>query len=289
MNLNEKKEKLVNFKKIYDLVTLNRNISLIQINQLLKNIKMAHEFFLIGQFFLNKYDDRRNKTQYFLSNLKQKLTKQNKKTLWIYPSSDEKYTQNFFDQIEQIILDNWQEGDQIITIGSKANEFAKKHNFEHIEHYKDFKQLSETSKEIAAYINFSIKNNLLKAVKVAIYSNKVDNHIANIFPLNQFEFKLENNNTNLEKVVAAANDFKFFPNFDEFYQSQLEIYFSSACHILFLESQFIVYKNKLIHENSLLKEIEEKTQKLKTTILKIERELEIEELNLIKPKSRGVI
>lgn len=60
MNINEKKEKRDNFIKIYDLVSLNRNISLIQINLLLRTIRNVYEFFLIGQFLLAQFSPQRS-------------------------------------------------------------------------------------------------------------------------------------------------------------------------------------------------------------------------------------
>ncbi|MDW2909338.1 hypothetical protein [Mesomycoplasma ovipneumoniae] len=99
---------------------------------------------------------------------------------------------------------------------------------------------------------------------------------------------METTQETIDKFKANLDKVRFFPNFEEFYQTQIQTYFATSVQVLLLESQFIVYKNKLIHENTLLKEIEEKILRLKTTILKIERELEIEELNLIKSKPKGI-
>lgn len=60
MNINEIKEKRANFAKIYDLVSLNRNISLIKINLLLRTIRNVYEFFLIGQYFLVNFSYQRS-------------------------------------------------------------------------------------------------------------------------------------------------------------------------------------------------------------------------------------
>ncbi|VEU62099.1 Uncharacterised protein [Mesomycoplasma dispar] len=287
MNINEKKEKRANFVKIYDLVSLNRNISLIQINLLLRTIRNVYEFFLIGQYFLTKFSSQRSISSKLTLITRKALTRQNI-NLWIYPSSNEKYTQNFFDQIEHKILENYTEKDFIIPLGVRAIEFAKKKNMKIIQSFEDLSNSFENSNKIAQIIEHGIKNRQFSSVKMAVYSNKIPNFIATIFPLNQFEFKMETSQEALEIIENNLEKVRFFPNFEEFYQTQIHTYFASSVQVLLLESQFIVYKNKLIHENTLLKEIEEKIHHLKTTILKIERELEIEELNLIKRKPKGV-
>ncbi|AHH45221.1 MSC_0622 family F1-like ATPase gamma subunit [Mesomycoplasma bovoculi] len=286
MNLNEKKEKLINLAKINELVTLNRNISLIEINQLLKTIRERYDFFLIGQLFLNQ--SNQDNLSSIVSQAIKKITKKSNKTLWVYPSSEEKYTQNFFEQIEKTLSSKFKKGDQIITIGTRALNFAKKNGYEVVAEFAQEKNLFSVAQKIAHFIDFGIKDKQFQEVKFAIYSNKIHNFLATIYPLNQFNFNVDIPASHFEIVKNKVANFKFFPNYDEFWQAQLISYFAASAHILLLESQFIVYKNKLIHENSLLKEIEEKMQKLKTTILKIERELEIEELNLIKPKAKRI-
>lgn len=286
MNINEKREKRANFVKIYDLVSLNRSISLIKISLLLRTIKNVYEFFLTGQYFLTKFRPQRSITKLTLLT-KQTLSKQNI-NLWIYPSSSEKYTQNFFDQIEAKIFENWNEKDFIIPLGERAINFAKQKNMEILASFENLDNIFSNSEKIGEIIQYGIKNRQFSSVKMAVYSNKIPNYIATIFPLNQFEFKIEASQTTLKEIEKNLEKIRFFPNFEEFYQSQILSYFVSSVQILLLESQFIVYKNKLIHENTLLKEIEEKIHQLKTSILKIERELEIEELNVIKRKPKGV-
>ncbi|MBG0730856.1 MSC_0622 family F1-like ATPase gamma subunit [Mycoplasma sp. 'Moose RK'] len=287
MNINEKKEKRANFIKIYDLVSLNRNISLIQINLLLKTIRNVYEFFLVGQYFLEKFTPQRSLMSK-MSFVTQKTLAKESSCLWIYPSSNEKYTQNFFDQIEKKILENFSENDFIIPLGARAIAFANSRNLQSLTSFENLDNSFENSLKISQIIEYGLKTRQFSSVKMAVYSTKIPNFIATIFPLNQFEFRMETNQQVLEKIKENSEKVRFFPSFDEFYQAQLSTYFASAVQVLLLESQFIVYKNKLIHENTLLKEIEEKIHRLKTTILKIERELEIEELNLIKPRPKGV-
>lgn len=284
MNLNEKKESLKNFSKIYDLVTLNRNISLIQINRLLKNLNLANEFFLIGKTFLNNPLLKKEIDKIYKNNFLK-----NEITLWIYPSSNEKYTSNFFDKLENIILSKFKNNDLFIPIGERAIEFANKNNFKTLTTFKNLDNQDEVLDQLSSFIDYGIKNNQFSNILFVIYSNKVSDFIAKVYPLNEFNFQTNSKNTNLEIINKNFNKFKFFPNYEEFISSQIKTYFNNVIHILFLESQFIVFKNKLIHENTLLNEIEERMKKLRTTILKIERELEIEELNLIKPKNRKVI
>lgn len=287
MNINEIKEKRANFAKIYDLVSLNRNISLIKINLLLRTIRNVYEFFLIGQYFLVNFSYQRSLSTKLSLVTRKALIRQNV-SLWIYPSSDEKYTQNFFEQIEAKILENYKEKDFIITLGDRALNFANKNKMQILESFQNLDNTFKNSTKIGEIINYGIKNRQFSTVKMAVYSNKITDFIATIFPLNHFEFKMETNQEVLEKIEKNLERVRFFPNFEEFYQSQILSYFVTSVQILLLESQFIVYKNKLIHENTLLKEIEEKMRHLRTSILKIERELEIEELNVIKRKPKGV-
>ncbi|MHA0298357.1 MSC_0622 family F1-like ATPase gamma subunit [Mesomycoplasma ovipneumoniae] len=287
MNINEKKEKRDNFIKIYDLVSLNRNISLIQINLLLRTIRNVYEFFLIGQFLLAQFSPQRSFSAKLSLLTKKAFARQNI-NLWIYPSSNEKYTQNFFDQIEAKILENYTEKDFIVPLGVRAINFAKKNDMKIITSFENLDNSFENSVKIGQVIEYGLKTRQFSSVKMAVYSNKIPNFIATIFPLNQFEFKMETTQETIDKFKANLDKVRFFPNFEEFYQTQIQTYFATSVQVLLLESQFIVYKNKLIHENTLLKEIEEKILRLKTTILKIERELEIEELNLIKSKPKGI-
>ncbi|MGY6172108.1 MSC_0622 family F1-like ATPase gamma subunit [Candidatus Mycoplasma pogonae] len=288
MNLKNQINKLKSFEKIHQIVDINRNISLIEIQRLNYKITLLYENFSIGKMLLQKLAQKSNIKNFLLDNFasknifKNKLKKYEKK-LFIYVTENEKYLDGFYDRVELNILKNLNPLDQIVTIGEKAKQFAIKNQ---IKIYKnipkpEITEIFSLSEKLGLIIKEDLVNKNFSKIIFGINSNKVNSSQAIIFPINSFEFNYAKNSELEEKIHSNINQFAFHPSIEEFVENQSILYLQQAIELLLLESTFIIFKNKLINENQMLKKMEEKIKLLNREIIKYKREMEIQEIILI--------
>lgn len=280
MNLKAKKEKNDNYEKIYKIINLNRNLSLIEIHTLMRNLKTSYKNFKISKKIIDSVQEKMDKNFYF--NKPTNLSEN--KTLWIYPNFPEKYTNNFYKEMENKILKEKQSDDFIITIGEKALTFAHENKINIIAHFKEQDDFNLILEQIVNIICFYLEKQIINKINFAIHSIKIKDFVANIYPLNNFDFNLDFSDQETESILESIQNFCYFPDMNIFLINQMKTYFFDVIKLLLLESRFIIYKNKLINENKLLKEVELKIFELKKNIIKTKREMDIEEMNLIGEK-----
>ncbi|UVD81657.1 hypothetical protein NV226_02950 [Mycoplasma iguanae] len=279
MNLQKKVNKLTNFEKLHKIVDINRSISMIEIQSLVNKIKDKFEDFYFIKNLIDAIVDK-YKIQPWLYK-KDNLFKKSKSTLWIYISEEQKYVKAFYENIEENIKTKAKSGDKIIAIGKQAYEFAKNQNLEILFHLEDTKDWNyENSQKIITLMKNLIQHQEIKTVYFMLHSSRVKNFTATIFPMNQFYFDYDKENKFYKNVLKEIEEYTIFPNLETFTENLCNLYLEKVLDILILESSFVIMKNKLINENQILKDVEEKIKIFKREILKIKREMEIEEINI---------
>lgn len=288
MNLKTKKEKLENYLKLNDIVNLNWSISLIEINRLMNKTNKASLNVNLNSRLINvlstlgiEIANLHIVNKHWFS---KKAKKQSQKTLWIYPTSDEKYTTAFFTAVEEEILSSIQPQDQIVCIGKKAIAFATKNNFNILVAYENELDINQIAMQLSIVLGKHIKDFGYDNIYFMVKNQHQKDLKTVIFPVDKNNIQLPDNDLIKTDQIKNEKLFKkalFYPSVRVFSKNMLVNYFYTSINLLLLESLFIVYKNKLINENKTLKELEEKIKYNKREILKIKRELEIEEMNLI--------
>ncbi|PAK20941.1 hypothetical protein CJJ23_04600 [Mycoplasmopsis agassizii] len=283
MDLKKHVQRLKNFDQVQKIVSLNRNLSLIEINLLQKRIRSSLSNSVFAKIIIQKLHDLRNVNSIYFSEDKDLLfnKKKPKKTLWIYLTNVQKYTKSFYERTDKVLEKNHDIHDSYISLGIESREKIQSLNYKLIASYDDF-STKDLSIELSELIRIQIEEEKFDEVKMIVSSNKLKDYTAQLYPINNFYFKypksqidsLRSKNINFEK-------FQILPNIDEFFNSILNFYFQSTLEALIAEASFINYKNKLIEENKQLKKIDEEILKTKIKINKEKRELEIEEIVMI--------
>ncbi|MCV3754102.1 MSC_0622 family F1-like ATPase gamma subunit [Ureaplasma zalophigenitalium] len=272
MNLKKKKELVDNFLKLNDIVSLNRSLSLITIQQLIKKIKKQENTLIAYMSFLDQLQ----------KNESEQINEQ--KTLYIYYAANEKFTSNFYNAIEDHLLNHFlKDKDLLISLGKRAFDFSQESLLTTpVHHYDDPLDFKKIPLESALLIARYLKEKRVNRVVFLIRSNKTNNINTVLYPLNEFDFQLslEENDKMLYQELNNQN-FRFYETASDFNENALIGFLSSALYTLLLESSFIVYKNKLIHENKILKDLEVRIKRAKMSLNRSVREQEIQELNLI--------
>ncbi|MCV3733987.1 hypothetical protein OF375_00060 [Ureaplasma miroungigenitalium] len=272
MNLKKKKEIVDNFIKLNDIVSLNRSLSLITIQQLMKKIKKQEKALIAHMSFLNQ-----------LSRKPKRIDNQ-PKTLYIYYAVNEKFTTGFYDNIEKYLQDHFsRQHDLLITIGEHAKHFSETVLSTNPDfHYLDVLDLNSIARELAWLSQRNLKAQRVNQIVFLIRSNKTPAINTVLYPLEDFNFQLslDENEKSFFRTLNQQQ-FQFFESAKEFEDNALISFLTHALRTLLLESSFIVYKNKLIHENKILKDLEVRIKRAKMSLNRSMREQEIQELNLI--------
>ncbi|MCV3743321.1 hypothetical protein OF377_00260 [Ureaplasma sp. ES3154-GEN] len=272
MNLKKKKELLINYVKLNDIVSLNRSLSLIAIQQLMKKINKQENNIMTHMSLLNQvYDKDTNQIV-------------EPKTLYIYYEANEKFTSDFYNTIKDYLSTHFEKKkDALITIGSRAKDFAE-HQLQQtpVLSFPDKADFKEIATQSGLLANLLLTRQTINRVVFLVRSNKINDLQAVMFPVDEFSFTFSLSEDKISKWTNFNNQgFKFYDNVTNFKDNALVSYFQTTCYLLLLESSFIVFKNKLINENKILKDLEIRIKKAKMSLNRAVREAEIQEINLI--------
>ncbi|WP_027119696.1 MSC_0622 family F1-like ATPase gamma subunit [[Mycoplasma] testudinis] len=285
MNIKKIKLRLKNFISIKKIVALKRNISMIQINQLIKKTRFLLKNVLLSQHLIELLVNREHLISPIWKNendLTKQKTKNNfaHKTLWIYLTNVQKYTKNFYIKTNEKLLSQNKSQDAYITLGKEAQEFVKQNNLTLLHAFDDFNNQLVSTK-LARLIKTYIVSNQFQEVKFILNTNKIDDYVATIFPIKKFDFKMSLNELQQDIDKMQLQDFKIYPGVNEFLESMATNYFENVVDTMVVEASFINFKNKLIEENRQLKQLDDLIKKNKIDLIKIMREKEIEEIVMI--------
>ncbi|WP_029512971.1 MSC_0622 family F1-like ATPase gamma subunit [Mycoplasmopsis iners] len=281
MNLKKIKEKYEILNKIQKIVASKKNITLVNILKLSKEIG----------FYLDRVNFSKAIIQHLLSKFNNENIALNKNksllnkavTLWVYVTEEEKYNTNSYKRHELAIEQNADlKRDSFILIGQRAMSFGKKHNlnivFEHQEN--EVEKLTELLPKLI--VKQFISTNITD-LNFVINSSKIEQKYIKLLPIKENNFAL-NYHKNQEFLTQEFAKYRIFQELDDFIESESESYLTYATLSLLTESALVKEKYKLVVQNKTLNELEEKISKQKRIYLRQKRELEIEESSILSKK-----
>ncbi|OYD26516.1 hypothetical protein EI74_0822 [Mycoplasma testudineum] len=281
MQKNKIELKIKNYIKLKKILELKRSVSLIQINNLQKRISYimygldnhldiitlhSRKFSNLGKFYISKNE---------VLNIPNKIAGNYSKKLFVYFTDSQKYTENYYKNTDNFIIENHNESNLYIPVGVDAQKFFEKTSFNILSSYQNLDDIKHKS-ELANKIIELIKSDQLEEVIFVVNSNKFQNFNIKVFPLTSNLFAKKYNQNNLNKIDTT--DF-VLDKFDM--ESLIFSYLISFINFAILESSFLKWKNKLIDENSKIKQIDEKQLLMKIALRKQIQNDQIEEINLI--------
>ena len=284
MDIKKIKLQLKNFTGIKKIVSLKRNISMIQINQLIKKMHFFVRNVLLSKNLIQLIVERNNIESLLWKNESDRVQLNSKKflekTLWIYLTIIQKYTKTFYDRTNETILKLHKKQDAYICLGKEAKQFINDHQFHLLESFDDFNN-PHTSAKLSRILKYHVLNDGCTNVKFVLNTNKVDDYVVNVFPIKNFDFRFDSEKISKEINELSLDTFKIYPNINEFLEAMITNYFENIVDTMITEASFINYKNKLIEENRQLKQLDELIYKSKLNLIKTLREKEIEEIVMI--------
>ncbi|PZW01476.1 MSC_0622 family F1-like ATPase gamma subunit [Metamycoplasma auris] len=287
MHLKKLNEKLINLENILTKVNNSKNILLIDIMKLTKRLKFNVSNALLNIDLINEV-----KNHYAIKNklinsskitIRLKKFFNQKSILWIYVTENQKYSTDSYSRYERTItkLIN-KKRDDFIVIGERAKSFCMQNDFNII---KAFSENDKQSKRLPWIISQTIKvlhaENNYDEVNFVLNTNRNYDGYFTILPIEKFDVNKLVSEENKNKTIENFENFKIFPNIEDFIDKEIDIFLENAIYSLMIESSFYNAKNDLVTTNKIINQIEDEIASIKKKIIRQKREKEIEEIVLL--------
>lgn len=296
MDLTRLVTKAENLKKINTKVNNDKNILLINMTKLNKNlsyyiqsaVKNKNLIDAVGsQYNIKNMFVHKNTKSNFLNKIKQIFVKQ--KELWIYTTEQQKYATDSYSRYERYILEKTKNKNvDFITIGDRAYNFCKQNKFNVI---KDFP--TNTQSVLAFELSQIIKILYLEQnyckVRFVLNTNKNFKGSFTILPTQEFDVYKLSSLTLIETNKLDIKDFKIFPNAETFIDNEANIFIENVVNSLLIESSFYTTKNALVTANKIIKDLDENIMKLSRQAMRVKRQNEIEEIIMLTTNNKNDI
>ncbi|WP_426461453.1 MSC_0622 family F1-like ATPase gamma subunit [Mycoplasma hafezii] len=288
MHIRKIKSKYESFEKIIKIVESNKNITLINILKLSKQISFYYERAVFSKDIILTLAKEKNLDSQFLKPSQINLfeTKQNKnkpnRTIWVYVTEEEQYSTNSYAKFENNLLQEYKKQDVIIAIGKRAIDFAVANQFK-ILFCTENNDVEYLSSLLPLIIQKDINQNGFANLYYIINSSKVKNMYLNVLPLEKLNFNLNVQHYKLEEQINIKK-LNVFPDLNSFVESEINTYLTYMTYTLLSESALIYHKYKLVAQNQQINDLEKKQKQLKLQMLRSKREDEVEQMQLLSKK-----
>lgn len=296
MDLTRLVTKVENLKKINMKVNNDKNILLINMMKLNKNlsyyiqsaIKNKNLIDVVGnQYNIKNMFVHKNTKSNFLNKIKQIFVKQ--KELWIYTTEQQKYATDSYSRYERYILEKTKNKNvDFITIGDRAYNFCKQNKFNVI---KDFPTNTQSvlAFELSQIIKILYLEQNYRKVRFVLNTNKNFKGSFTILPTQEFDVYKLSSSTLIETNKLDIKDFKIFPNIETFIDNEANIFIENVVNSLLIESSFYTTKNALVTANKIIKDLDENIMKLSRQAMRVKRQNEIEEIIMLTSNNKNDI
>lgn len=296
MDLTRLVTKVENLKKINMKVNNDKNILLINMMKLNKNlsyyiqsaIKNKNLIDAVGnQYNIKNMFVHKNTKSNFLNKIKQIFVKQ--KELWIYTTEQQKYATDSYSRYERYILEKTKNKNvDFITIGDRAYNFCKQNKFNVI---KDFPTNTQSvlAFELSQIIKILYLEQNYRKVRFVLNTNKNFKGSFTILPTQEFDVYKLSSSTLIETNKLDIKDFKIFPNVETFIDNEANIFIENVVNSLLIESSFYTTKNALVTANKIIKDLDENIMKLSRQAMRVKRQNEIEEIIMLTSNNKNDI
>ena len=296
MDLTRLVTKVENLKKINMKVNNDKNILLINMMKLNKNlsyyiqsaVKNKNLIDAVGnQYNIKNMFVHKNTKSNFLNKIKQIFIKQ--KELWIYTTEQQKYATDSYSRYERYILEKTKNKNvDFITIGDRAYNFCKQNKFNVI---KDFPTNTQSvlAFELSQIIKILYLEQNYRKVRFVLNTNKNFKGSFTILPTQEFDVYKLSSSTLIETNKLDIKDFKIFPNVETFIDNEANIFIENVVNSLLIESSFYTTKNALVTANKIIKDLDENIMKLSRQAMRVKRQNEIEEIIMLTSNNKSDI
>lgn len=296
MDLTRLVTKVENLKKINMKVNNDKNILLINMMKLNKNlsyyiqsaIKNKNLIDAVGnQYNIKNMFVHKNTKSNFLNKIKQIFVKQ--KELWIYTTEQQKYATDSYSRYERYILEKTKNKNvDFITIGDRAYNFCKQNKFNVI---KDFPTNTQSvlAFELSQIIKILYLEQNYRKVRFVLNTNKNFKGSFTILPTQEFDVYKLSSLTLIETNKLDIKDFKIFPNAETFIDNEANIFIENVVNSLLIESSFYTTKNALVTANKIIKDLDENIMKLSRQAMRVKCQNEIEEIIMLTSNNKNDI
>ncbi|TPI02278.1 MSC_0622 family F1-like ATPase gamma subunit [Mycoplasma struthionis] len=285
MNIKDLVTKKQSLEKIVKIVESDKNITLISILKLSKQINFFLERALHSQMLISTLDKKyeiENELLYSENSLYRNEIKSIPK-LWIYITEEEKFETNSYIRHEKLLKSDYNnKNDVIIAIGKRAISFAEEMKFNIIYQYEQ-NNVDVLSKVLPEFIIAYLLKNGFHNVRFIINSSKIKKLYLNVLPINEFELNLENKYQNLE-TLTNINKLKIFPDVSSFIDSEIYSFLTYITLTLLSESALINQKYTLVAQNKTINDLDDRILFLNKKVIQAKRELEVEQISILSKK-----
>ncbi|APJ38368.1 MSC_0622 family F1-like ATPase gamma subunit [Mycoplasmopsis pullorum] len=290
MHIKKIKTKLNSFSKLMKIVESNKNITLINILKLSKQISFYYERALsskriieslLGSNIVNN-PILNGETTFNIFNIKKSNKFSISKTIWIYVTEEEKYSTNSYLKYEKNLIKNIKKNDLIIPIGQRAINFATQNKYKILFSHSE-NQIDYLVHILPEFLLEFMEQNGFFNINFVINSSKTKQSFLSVLPLSKMDFNLNVRHLEMEKEMNIKR-MNIYPNLNKFINSELNSYLTYMVFTLLNESALINEKYKLVAQNQKIHDLEKKYKQMHLSMLRGKRELEVEQLSLLSSK-----
>lgn len=283
MNLQKIKDRKNNLAKIYKIVESKKNITLVNILKLSKEILFYLQRSNFSKNLITSLNENFSINNSFL--IQNPLIKFSKsKKIWVYVTEEEKYGTNSYSKHQKTLHENANfNEDLFILIGEKAQSL-KIENSDQIIYRSETNNVKELAEILPKLILNVFKTNSIGELNFVINSSKIKQKYVTLFPLEKNNFELTYYSNKKDDVSIDLSKFKIYPEPNVFVESLFEHYLSFSTMSLLMESSLVKEKYNLVAQNKSLNDLEEKIRMNKILYLRTKKDLEIEEISILSPQ-----
>ncbi|VEU74965.1 Uncharacterised protein [Mycoplasmopsis citelli] len=282
MNLKKIKEKKVNLDKIYKIIESKKNITLVNILKLSKEILFYLQRSNFSKDLITLLNEKFSIDNSFLSKSPVIETVKGKK-IWVYITEEEKYGTNSYQKHYKTLTENADfNEDLFILIGEKSQELPVSTEQQIL--FKSDENIVLKLIEILPKLIINIfKQYKISELNFVINSSKIKQKYITLFPLEKNNFELTYYSQNGPLNTFDLDKYKIHPEPNLFVESLFEHYLTFSAMSLLMESALVKEKYNLVAQNKSLNDLEEKIRKHKILYLRTKKDLEIEEISILSP------
>ncbi|UUD36439.1 hypothetical protein NPA08_01205 [Mycoplasmopsis citelli] len=282
MNLKKIKEKKVNLDKIYKIIESKKNITLVNILKLSKEILFYLQRSNFSKDLITLLNEKFSIDNSFLSKSPIIETVKGKK-IWVYITEEEKYGTNSYQKHYKTLTENADfNEDLFILIGEKSQELPVSTEQQIL--FKSDENIVLKLIEILPKLIINIfKQYKISELNFVINSSKIKQKYITLFPLEKNNFELTYYSQKGPLNTFDLDKYKIHPEPNLFVESLFEHYLTFSAMSLLMESALVKEKYNLVAQNKSLNDLEEKIRKHKILYLRTKKDLEIEEISILSP------
>lgn len=265
-NRKQLQSSIQNLTKIREIIEISKFDTMQKLQRAIKTSDTFIEFAFYAKNLINFVSEK-----YKISG--QAFKDKENRTLWVYATSEKEIMSSIDIKFQKMIDEGFNKSkDYIIALGEEAVNHSEKMGLRSV--YKN-RTLDDVEDKVASIINSMYLLKHVSFVKFIVNSPKVIDSPITILPISKLNIQSK------DSLLDFNKKYSIYPSITESLKSLTQTYIYQMSSGLLKEAKYYHLKEKLVKNEESLKSIDDKVDRLKKDIIKINRKEETEEMILV--------